>query len=362
MSEYLYERVPKKSFSSVGGLKDIKDVLRDEISFYKYYVENNCDYVINGNILFAGPPGTGKTLMAEALATELGWRFFEINSSTLISRYLGDTSQNIEKMYESLLKKAIEANQEGKGIVFFIDEVDFIAKERQSEDIGEAKRIVTTVLKKLEGIKFSDTRILTIAATNHGTLLDRAAWSRFQLILTFHLPEPNEREEILRVIMGEFQKPKLNILPDLETFVKTIAENTKRFSGRNLRSLIEILAKKAIAKGTFKIDQNDALKLIEDEIVSATDVEYHEEGKAPSAKTGGNVIWHSEMNKLQYEELFLEEIRLDSRYQQFLKVAEYFENLPDQIQESLRGVDFFYLQFENPKTYLEKLKQRIERI
>ena len=72
--------------------------------------------------------------------------------------------------------------------ILFIDEFDFVAKTRGSDDHGALKRAVNTLLKAIDEVSLVEDGVLLIAATNYAQLLDYAAWRRFDKVLGFSRP------------------------------------------------------------------------------------------------------------------------------------------------------------------------------
>jgi len=123
--------------------------------------------------LFVGPPGVGKTMTAHWIASKLNRPLYTLNLAATSSSLLGKTGANI--------REALEIAQ-SKPSVLLLDEFDSLAKGRNEEDVGEVKRVVTVLLQQID--RWPPHSVL-IAATNHGELLDRAIWRRFDLQLDF---------------------------------------------------------------------------------------------------------------------------------------------------------------------------------
>ncbi|NIA11485.1 MAG: AAA family ATPase, partial [Nitrospiraceae bacterium] len=147
-----------------------------------------------GKMLFIGLPGTGKTSTARALSEKLNIPLVEVRLSMITSQYLGETSKNIDKVF--LLAKKLNP------CILFIDEFDFIAKTRVSDEHAALKRAVNTLLKAIDEISLIDDGVLLIGATNHPNLLDRAAWRRFDEIVDFPLPNVEMRKKILGIVLS----------------------------------------------------------------------------------------------------------------------------------------------------------------
>jgi SpoVK/Ycf46/Vps4 family AAA+-type ATPase len=132
-------------------------------------------------ILLAGPPGNGKTSVAEAMADALAVPFFTVRYDLLIGSYLGETTQRLRRLFDYVRTTPC---------VLLFDEFDVVGKERgDPHETGEIKRVVSTLLLQIDALP---SYVVVIAATNHGELLDRAAWRRFELRL--RLPAPTITE------------------------------------------------------------------------------------------------------------------------------------------------------------------------
>lgn len=132
-------------------------------------------------LLFCGPPGCGKTLCAEVLAQELGLSLLYVRFDAVVSSYLGETAANLRKVFDYAAR--------GSWVLLF-DEFDAIGKRRDDAgEHGELKRVVNSFLQLLDGFHADS---LLIAATNHEALLDSALWRRFDDVLLFEPPEPDQ--------------------------------------------------------------------------------------------------------------------------------------------------------------------------
>ena len=175
-----------------------------------------------GKLLFVGPPGTGKTTLALALSRELHMPVLEVRLSMVTSQYLGETSKNIDRIFE-FAKKIAPA-------ILFIDEFDFVAKSRITDDHGAMKRAVNMLLKNIDRVSLVRDGVLLLAATNHPQLLDEAAWRRFDEVVEFFLPDEATR----RAILGKVTAP----LP-WDGDLGELARRTEGFSGADLRVLVK---------------------------------------------------------------------------------------------------------------------------
>ncbi|RQW78880.1 MAG: ATP-binding protein [Methanothrix sp.] len=200
-----------------------------------------------GKILFVGPPGTGKTSTARALSSWFSLPIVEVRLSMITSQYLGETSKNIDKVFD--LAKRLSP------CILLIDEFDFVAKTRTSDEHGAIKRAVNTLLKAIDEISLVEDGVLLLAATNHPQLLDYAAWRRFDKVLNFPLPDVCMREKILDKVLSRI---------DADVDTKVLAEMTEGYSGSDLRLVVREAVLNALLVDRKKLDQVDLLASIEE--------------------------------------------------------------------------------------------------
>ena len=128
-------------------------------------------------LLLIGPPGNGKTSLAEAIAESLMLPFFTVRYESIIGAYLGETASRLSKLFEYVKTRPC---------VLFFDEFETLGKERGDiHETGEIKRVVSSLLLHIDSLP---SYVVVIGATNHESLLDKAAWRRFQIKVD--LPRP----------------------------------------------------------------------------------------------------------------------------------------------------------------------------
>lgn len=193
-----------------------------------------------GKLLFIGPPGTGKTSLALAMSHSMHMPILEVRLSMITSQYLGETSKNIDKIFD-LAKKLSPS-------ILFIDEFDFVAKSRVTDDHGAMKRAVNALLKNIDKISLIKNGVLLIGATNHPQLLDEAAWRRFDEVVEFALPAEEMRKEIIVRVTSSM---------DCAGDLQELAARTEGFSGADIRLMIKEALLSALIDKRETIEQRD---------------------------------------------------------------------------------------------------------
>ncbi len=197
--------VPKVRFADVGGMTNVKAQIQEEF----LDLINNPDVKqkdIPKGILLEGPPGTGKTLLAAAIAGEAGVPCIFRNGSDFGAKYVGESEENVRKLFKDATKKAKESDK--KTCIVFIDEVDALAVKRSDDEAGKVSAsVVNTLLAEMDGAANKDGsqnyKVIVIAATNRKDMLDPAFLRPERMDLKYTIDNPTysrkSRAEIIQI-------------------------------------------------------------------------------------------------------------------------------------------------------------------
>ena len=183
-------------------------------------------------VLLYGPPGTGKTLLAKAVANETNAHFILINGPEIMSKYYGQSEQNLRQKFEEAEKNAPS--------IIFIDEIDAIAPKREESKGEVERRVVAQLLALMDGLK-SRGKVIVIAATNIPNSLDPALRrpGRFDREIEIGVPDKEGRLQILKIHTRNMPlRPKIDKWKIKQIFDNTLKENINK-KENNIKELRE---------------------------------------------------------------------------------------------------------------------------
>jgi SpoVK/Ycf46/Vps4 family AAA+-type ATPase len=193
LSQLASKITPRYVWDDIVLPRDQLNQLREICSYVKYHHVVYGDWGFDHkpslgkglNVLFAGPSGTGKTMAAEIIANELGLDLYRIDLATVVSKYIGETEKNLDKIF----KEAQDSNS-----ILFFDEADAVfgrrSEVRDSHD-RYANIEIAYLLQKME-----EYQGIVILATNLRKNLDEAFARRMHFSVEFPLPDEADRYRI----------------------------------------------------------------------------------------------------------------------------------------------------------------------
>jgi len=186
--------------------------------------------------LFYGPPGTGKTMTATLLGKYTGRDVFRIDLSRVISKYIGETEKSLARLFDKA---------QNKNWILFFDEADALfGKRTEIRDAHDkyANQEVAYLLQRIES--FSG---LVILATNQRGNIDDAFARRFQSMVHFPMPRPQERQAIWEKVFP----PQITIAKDIDW--QEIAARYE-ITGAGIINVIQYCVIEALADGSSLMD------------------------------------------------------------------------------------------------------------
>jgi len=221
-------QAPQVRWSDVGGLDQAQERLKEgvELPLKDPDAFRRLGIRPAKGFLLYGPPGTGKTLLAKAVAREAEANFIATKSSDLLSKWYGESEQQIARLFARARQVA--------PTVIFIDELDSLVPARGG-GLGEpqvTERVVNTILAEMDGLEELQS-VVVIGATNRPNLVDPALLrpGRFDELVYVGVPGPEGRRRILAI-----QTQKMPLASDVD--LDQLANRTERFTGADLEDLV----------------------------------------------------------------------------------------------------------------------------
>ncbi|XP_058449581.1 katanin p60 ATPase-containing subunit A-like 1 isoform X2 [Malaya genurostris] len=259
----MLQKNPNVQWNDVAGLNEAKSILQEAVVLPVILPD-----FFRGirrpwkGVLMVGPPGTGKTMLAKAVATECGTTFFNVSSSTLTSKYRGESEKLVRLLFEMARFYAPST--------IFIDEIDSLCACRGSDSEHEAsRRFKAELLIQMDGLNAScdEKIIMVLAATNHPWDIDEAFRRRFEKRVYIGLPNDNTRKALTELCLKG-----VNVSTDLD--MEGIAEQLRGYTGSDIANVCRDAAMMAMRRHINGLSPSEIKMIRREEVdlpVSAQD-------------------------------------------------------------------------------------------
>ena len=254
--------VPNTSWEDVGGLQEVKELLKEAVEWPLKSPESYRDIGVEApkGVLLYGPPGTGKTLLAKAIAHESEANFITAKGSDLLSKWYGESEKRIAEVFT-------RARQVSPAIIF-LDELDSLAPVRAAST-GEPQvtaRILNQLLSEMDGLE-ELRAVVVIGATNRPDIIDPALLrpGRFDELILVPVPDKGARREIFKV-----HTEKMALAEDVN--IDELVALTDQYTGADIASMCKKAGRFALREDLHakNVKQKHFLKAIEETGSSVT--------------------------------------------------------------------------------------------
>lgn len=255
----IVSRNPNVHWEDIADLEEAKKLLREAVVLPMWMPD-----FFKGirrpwkGVLMVGPPGTGKTMLAKAVATECGTTFFNVSSSTLSSKYRGESEKLVRLLFEMARFYA--------PTTIFIDEIDSICSRRGTSDEHEAsRRVKSELLVQMDGVGGAlenddpSKMVMVLAATNFPWDIDEALRRRLEKRIYIPLPTANGRAELLKINLREVE-----LDPDID--LNNIAEKIDGYSGADITNVCRDASMMAMRRRIQGLTPEEIRALSKDEL------------------------------------------------------------------------------------------------
>jgi transitional endoplasmic reticulum ATPase len=257
-------QAPTVGWADIGGVNDAEEKLREGVELP---LKNPAAFERIGirpakGFLLYGPPGTGKTLLAKAVAKEAEANFISMKSSDLLSKWYGESEQQISRMFARARQVA--------PCVIFIDEIDSLVPARgtSGNEPQVTARVVNTILAEMDGMEELQS-IVVIGATNRPGLIDPALLrpGRFDELVYVGAPDEPGRLHILGI-----HTRNMPLAKDVD--LAALAAQTERYTGADLEDVVRragLIAIRARGSAADEVTAQDFAEALEDSRPTVTE-------------------------------------------------------------------------------------------
>lgn len=250
-------KIPQKiakgdGFAAIAGMDELKELLQREVIDVLHNQEEYARYgltIPNGMLLY-GPPGCGKTFFAKHFAEEVGFNFMEVKPSTLKSKWVNATQENIGKMFAEA--------EENAPTIIFIEEMNELVPNRDNGNVHEMSLgAVNEMLAQMD--RTGEKGIFIIGATNYPNMIDPAILRAGRLDKKYYLAPPDKKARELMFKLYLEKRPY-----DFGIDYERLADMTANYVSADLKLIVDDASHKALVSKS-KITQS-----ILEEVINAT--------------------------------------------------------------------------------------------
>lgn len=224
----IYDANEGFNWDYIAGYENVKQEIRDSVLLPLQHPEiyekiakgtrKKYESVRPKAVLFEGPPGTGKTTSARIIAGESDSSMVYVPVESIMTKWYGESERNLAGVFDA-------CNDLGNALIF-LDEIDSLATSREKDLYEATRRVLSVLLRKIDGFE-SNNKTILIGATNRKQDLDPALISRFDVNVYFHLPNLEERASIFKNYAMQLSGR------DLEK----LSQESEGISGRNIKDI-----------------------------------------------------------------------------------------------------------------------------
>ena len=248
-----------KGFSAIAGMAELKEQMQIEVIDALHSPEEYAKYgltIPNGMLLY-GPPGCGKTFFAKHFAEEVGFNFMLIKPSSLKSRFVNATQENIAQMFKDA--------EENAPTIIFIDEMNELVPNRDSDVHEMARSAVNEMLAQMD--RTGEKGIFIIGATNYPNMIDPAILRAGRLDKKYYIGPPDF--EARKLMFELYLKPRpYDFGLDYEKLaqltanyvsadIEMIVNDASRIALRNRSKITMAILEEVIAKTKPSLSKTD---------------------------------------------------------------------------------------------------------